>query len=164
MQGLRRAGFTLIELLVVIAIIAFLMSLVGVVAMKAREKSRISRAKSLVKRIQVSMDGYRANFREYPPISSETWPSPYSIAGVELDRHLLTDWEATAVFNKDDLDPTNDTYFIDPWQKRIKYRKVSPYRILIWSTGPDRIDQIGQDVAGKRERGGDDISNVESDY
>lgn len=82
----KTGGFTVIELLVVVAIIAFLLALVGVVAVRARQKARVSRTKAIIKRVQVALDAYKAIHREYPAgvsIHTDTWPSPYSIAGVE---------------------------------------------------------------------------------
>ncbi len=170
-------AFTLMELLVVIAIIAILFGLIGVVAYKVRAKARVAHCKALLKRIHVSMDEYHTFWRDYPSGTpgAETWPDPYDVAGVELDRRWLTDREPGARFYKEDLcsKAGHDMYFIDPWanptlatHKHIRYRKVARNRMLIWSLGPDQIDAIGADTTGKRERipEADDLSNIESDY
>ncbi|MCW8131119.1 MAG: type II secretion system protein [Planctomycetota bacterium] len=171
-----RRAYTLIEVLVVISIIALLMSLIGIVAARARAKARVSRTKSLIKRIHVAMDAYQALWRVYPagaPTHPDTWPDPYDLKGVELEKSFLTDRDPVAKFEVSDLDPTDDKYLVDAWGSRIRYRKVGPNRMLIWSLGPNKVDEIGNDTAKKRERipkddttfpGADDISHVESDY
>jgi len=168
---LRRAarrGFTLIELLVVIAIIGLLLSLIGVVAVKAREKARTTKCKDIIKRIHVAMETYKAFWSMYPSGAPDNpaiieWPMPFVYTGEELDRRFLTNRDpgSAADFKRDDYDPTDDKYFLDPWGKRIRFRKISHERILIWSTGPDGIDQIG---LNKFERAGDDISHVDVSY
>jgi len=161
-------GFTLIELLVVIAIIGLLLSLIGVVAVKARAKARSTKCKDIIKRIHVAMDTYKAFWSMYPSGAPDdptisVWPSPYVYSGEDLDRRFLTDRDPGSVadFKRDDYDPADDKYFLDPWGKRIRYRKPSHERILIWSTGPDGIDQIG---LNKFERAGDDISQVDVSF
>lgn len=174
--GHMRRAYTLIEVLIVISIIALLMSLIGVVAARARAKARVSKTKALVKRIHVAMDAYLALWHDYPagyPTYPETWPNPYDMKGVELEVSFLTDRDPVARFEVSDLDPTDNKYFIDAWGSRIRYRKVGPNRMLVWSIGPNKTDEIGNDTAKKRERipaddttfpGADDISNVETGY
>lgn len=166
-------AFTLIELLIVVSIIMLLLSLIGVVAYKVRIGARKSRCKAMMKRIDTSMEEYMVHWREYPsgaPSFPETWPDPYDKAGVELDRRFLTDRDPGAKFQKEDLCSAagHDMYFLDPWMKpgdpshkHPRYRKVTRTRYLAWSLGPDQADQIGADL---KERNGDDISNIESDY
>jgi prepilin-type N-terminal cleavage/methylation domain-containing protein len=165
-----RRGFTLIELLVVLAIIALLFALMGVVALRAREKAKVSKTKSLIKRVQLGLDQYLAVWREYPsgaPAHPETWPAPYDMKGVEFDQGFITKRDpGGTTFNPDDVDPTDTTHLLDGWGKRIRYRKIGPTRMLVWSTGPDGLDDIG-DVGKnpkKVETAGDDISNVTADY
>lgn len=179
-------GFTLIEVLVVIAIIMVLLSLLGVVAANARIKARISSTKSLVKRIHLSMDEYKAVNGEYPYGDSTSGKVPDLdpatdadfYLGVELDRTWLTDEEPGAKFNNSDYDPSDNNYFVDAWRNRIRYRKFSAERMLIWSYGRNGKDEIGigqiwdDDTEtygpgkgdGKLERQGDDISMVDVDY
>lgn len=169
-------AYTLIEVLVVVSIIALLFGLIGVVAARARAKARVSRTKSLLKQIHLGMDEYKALWKDFPsgaPAFPETWPSPYAVSGVEFDRTFLSDREPGMKFEKGDLDPTDDHYVIDSWGSRIRYRKLSPVRMLLWSIGPNKVDEIGNDAAQKRERippgdttfpNADDISNIESDY
>lgn len=162
-------GYTVTELLVVISIIALLFSLIGVVAFRARAKARVTKTKALIKRIQLGMDAYHAYWRDYPagsPTFPETWPNPYDPLGVEFEAKLLTEREPPVKFEKGDYDPKDDKYLVDAWGNRIRYRKVSTTRMLVWSIGPDGIDQIGNDTAKRRERipDADDLSHVESDY
>lgn len=161
---IRRCGFTLIELLVVVAIVMLLLALVGVVARNARAKAQLNRARALVKQIHVCLSTYEANYREFPPTASEIYPAPNYVPGVELDSTWLKDWEATYKFSKDDFDPTDTKYFIDPWRNRIRFRKSAPNRILVWSSGPNGIDEVGADAAGRRERVGDDITSSDTDF
>jgi type II secretory pathway pseudopilin PulG len=161
----RRGGFTLVELLVVVGIMMVLLSLVGVVAQNARAKARLDRARGLVKQIQMVMEQYLAHYREYPPTQSETHPAGNYVPGVELDSRWLSEWESSFKFNKDDFDPADANFFIDPWRHRIRYRKSSPDRMLIWSLGPDGVDQIGgAGNTGRKERVGDDVTNMDSEY
>lgn len=169
-------AYTLIEVLVVISIIALLFGLIGVVAARARAKARVSRTKSLIKQIHLGMDAYKALWKEFPsgaPTHPPTWPDPYDVKGVEFDRTFLSDREPGMKFEKGDLDTADDHYVVDSWGSRIRYRKVSTERMLLWSIGPNKVDEIGNDAVKKRERippgdatfpNADDISQVESDY
>ena len=177
----RTSGFTLLEILVTIAIIVFLFSLIAVVATKVRDRARLARVKSLIKRIHVSLDAYRAVYREYPsgaPLYPDTWPSPYATTGVPLDRSLVIRGLGVDDFNHDDFDQATQTFFVDPWGNQLRYRKVAPTQMLIWSYGPNGQDEIGVGQiwdsktkaytggtgGGMQERMGDDISQNEVDY
>jgi prepilin-type N-terminal cleavage/methylation domain-containing protein len=151
-------GFTLIELLVVIGIIALLMALVGIVAWKQREKSRIVRTKALIQRIHMAMDAYKAYERCYPPEAKDEWPTPYSDIGVALPSRWLTQAEAAHKFDVVDLDPADPNYFVDAWGSQIRFRKMGRETMLIWSVGPDKTDAIG---LTKNSRAGDDISHMD---
>jgi prepilin-type N-terminal cleavage/methylation domain-containing protein len=173
-----RRGFTVIELLVVVGIIAFLLALIGIIAARARMKARTSKTKALIKRVQMALDAYKTVHREYPggwgAATKDTWPDPYDIAGVEFDHRVTSQSDPGGFpFDQADMDPKDKNYLLDAWGQRIRYRKVSPGHMLVWSTGPDKIDQIGKDVGKARERGSsipvgsdvsDDLSNVEVDY
>lgn len=163
-------GYTIIEILVVISIIAFLFGIIGIVALKAREKARISKCKAIINKAKMGLDMYRTVWREYPsgtPAHPPTWPDPYDMKGVEFDHTFITQRDPGGTkFDMDEIDRTDNTKLVDPWGNRIRYRKVSPERMLIWSCGPDGVDEIG-DVAknpSRAERCGDDISNVTVDY
>ncbi len=176
-----RRGYTLIELLVVIAIIAFLLSLVGVVAWRARGYAKIANTKSLIKNIQGALEMYKQHWRQFPsgsPNFPDTWPSPYDTRGTDLEVAFLTKREGSiATFNAGEKDATG-TWFVDAWGERIRYRKVGPNTCLVWSTGPNKKDEIGVGMlwnatthtygggagGGKYQRMGDDISDVESDF
>lgn len=162
-------GFTLLEVLTVVAIFALLLSLMGVVAVRAREKARTSKCAALIKRIHVALDTYKAVWSDYPSGKPDdktvrTWPDPYDPLGVELEREFINREGCDGEFTTADFDPKDDQHFIDPWGHHIRYRKVSSDRILIWSVGPNGIDEIGQDSAGRKERAGDDLSNVNVSY
>jgi len=161
----------MIEILVVISIIAFLFGIVGMVAMKAREKARISKCKATLSKAKIGLDMYRTHWREYPagaPAHAPTWPDPYDMKGEEFDQRFITERDPGGTrFDMDEIDKTDITRLVDPWGKRLRYRKVAPERMLVWSVGPDGIDQIGDIVKNpsKTERGiGDDITSVQVDY
>lgn len=185
-KGSVARGFTLLEMLITIGIIVFLFSLMGLVAFRVREKAKMSRAKSTIKKIHVCMEGYKAIWREYPagaPLYPDTWPvgSQATIyKGVPLDRSLVmrgTGIGEEGSFTKDEFDPT-ETFFVDPWGNQLRYRKLSSDRILIWSYGPNGHDEIGIGQVwdnklkvynpgkggGELETQGDDISQVNVDY
>jgi prepilin-type N-terminal cleavage/methylation domain-containing protein len=163
-------GTTLIELLVVIAIIAILMALVGVVAWKTRDTARLTRAKALVKRIHLALDKYMTLESAYPPEASDVWPSPAPMTGVPLPAKWVTESDGASVFNKDDFDPANPDYFIDPWGGQIQYRKIGPQSMLVWSIGPDKTNDITKSVKQRPDDTvkpdgtivkSDDISNLD---
>ena len=182
-------GFTLLEMLIVIGIIVFLFTLVAVVALRMRDKARTSRTKSVIKRIHVIMDAYKAIWREYPagvvnPLYPDQWPSTNVMAtiyqGVPLDRTLVyrgTTLEEGA-FQKDDFDAATQTYFVDPWGNSLRYRKLSADRMLVWSYGPYGKDEIGIGMVwdpkakiynpgtggGEQEQQGSNISMLDVDY
>ena len=160
----------MIEILVVISIIAFLFGIIGLVAIKARDKAKLSKCKATLNTAKMGLDMYRAHWREYPsgaPAHPATWPDPYDMKGDEFDITFITERDPGGTkFDKDEIDKTDKTRIVDPWGYRIRYRKVSPERMLVWSVGPNGIDEIG-DIAknpSKAERCGDDISNVAVDY
>ena len=179
-------GFTLLEMLITIGIIVFLFSLIAMVAIRVREKARMSRVKGTIKKIHVCMEGYKAIWREYPagaPLYPDTWPTGAMATiykGVPLDTSLVmrgTGIGEEGSFTKDEFDPTG-VFFVDPWGNQIRYRKLSADRILIWSYGPNKMDEIGIGQVfdpktkayipgtggGEQESQGDDISQVNVDY
>lgn len=145
----RRSGFTLVEILITIGIMLFLFSLVSVTAVRMREKARITKTKSLIKRIALALDGYHALNRNYPatPVVGDSCPDtcPYSVVkplskagyafwgGIDLKKEFVLG-SGLEEFNMDDLDPTG-VYFVDAWGNHIKYRKIGPERCLVWSFG-----------------------------
>ena len=179
----NRGGFTVIELLVVVGIITFLLAMIGVIAIRARQKARTSRTKALLKRVQVALDAYRAVQRVYPAgfasdIDADEYPvggGNATLAGVVFDHRVITNRDPGGFnFEASDKDPASPNNLMDAWGSQIKYRKLSPTHMLVWSVGPDKVDQIGADTNKGRERGSlipttpgqtsDDISNVEVDY
>jgi prepilin-type N-terminal cleavage/methylation domain-containing protein len=145
----KTGGFTLIEMLITIGIMLFLFALVAVAAGRMREKARISKTKSLIKRIAVALEGYHALNHNYPtiPIAGDPNPDtcPYSAAtplasaglafwqGIDLKREFVLG-SSLDDFSNDDFDSTGQ-YFADAWGNRLKYRKIGPERYLVWSFG-----------------------------
>ena len=177
------SGFTLLEVLVVIAIIVFLFTLIATVATKVRDRARMSRTKALVKRIHTVLDAYRAVYREYPsggPLYPDTWPSPYVATGVVLDKSIVYRGLGLedGTFNREDFDQATGNIFVDPWGHPLRYRKVAPTQMLVWSYGMNGVDEIGPGKiwddklkaysggtgGGMQERMGDDISQNDMDY
>lgn len=59
-------------------------------------------------------------------------------------------------FTKDDFDKTDPARFVDAWGRRIRYRMTGKDMMLVWSVGPDGVDQIG---LTDETRAGDDLSS-----
>lgn len=144
----RPRGVTLLELLVVMAIIMILLSLVGIIAAKTRERAQMDRTKSLLSRIQVAMEIYIAHWRDYPSPNPDapdrSWPTGDYTPGDFLPRKWLTDRSPGASFNREDYDPNDDNFFVDSWGTRILYRKAGPDKILLWSAGKNKVFEIGR--------------------
>jgi prepilin-type N-terminal cleavage/methylation domain-containing protein len=66
-MSLRQRGFTLIELLVVVAIIFILVALLAAGLGKARESAKSKASRALIGRLQVALENYHSEFRDYPP-------------------------------------------------------------------------------------------------
>lgn len=66
-MSFRRRAFTLIELLVVLAIIFILVALLAAGLGKARESAKSKASRALVGRLQVALENYHSEFRDYPP-------------------------------------------------------------------------------------------------
>lgn len=66
-MSLRQRAFTLVELLVVVAIIFILVALLAAGLGKARESAKSKASRALVGRLQVALENYHSEFRDYPP-------------------------------------------------------------------------------------------------
>lgn len=158
-------GMTLLEILVVVSIIALLLALMGVVATNAVKVAKIRRTQALIARVDAGLTAFYGNHHsQYPPETSDTWPVAYDPKGVEFDRTLLAEHEAEAKLKVEDYDTADTRFLLDAWGRRLRYRKVGPGRMLVWSLGPDGIDQIGADAAGRKENAGDDITGASSGF
>lgn len=156
---LGRRGYTLLEILVVVAIITTLLSLMGVVAATVIKGSKIKKTQATVERASAAMAYfYSTHSNQYPPETSDTWPAVYVPTGVEFDRLLMPDQNVSA-WQPSDLDPTDSRFVLDAWGHRLRYRKTGPSRMLVWSCGPDGIDQTGADT-GRKEQAGDDVTSA----
>jgi len=108
----QAAAFTLMEMLVVMAVIGILMGLLFPALMGARERAKLTRARSEIQTVQEAWLAYWATYTNFPAKSIEMNPqnvailagtdtaaNPYGIAFMEFDqRHL-------------------DYGFFDPWGK-----------------------------------------------
>ncbi|GMV83028.1 MAG: hypothetical protein AMXMBFR7_42120 [Planctomycetota bacterium] len=156
----RAPGVTLIELLVVLALILMLLGLVGVQVWKARERARADRTLALTKSVSAALEAYNSIHRDYPtgdPAQPPTWPSPYDTRGVEF----RTDWldEEPSGLPPDSIDKANPVFLKDGWGRRIRYRKTSSTEFLVWSVGPDGVDDLG---AAARAPRGDDLCHLDT--
>jgi len=157
----RVSAFTLVEMLVVLAIISVLLSLVIGVGIHIKNWARKVNTQALTSRLSTALEEYRSQNRDYPPISSETWPQPSPLPGVELDLR----WIAGCSGWKDFVpDPSDRNRICDVWGHRIRYRKLAPERILVWSLGPDGVDQTGLDPKSREEYDGNDDINQRTKY
>lgn len=163
----RSRGLTLIELLIVISIIALLLSLMGVAAAMAINGAKIKRTEGLLARINGALAAHHAKYKNYPtddPACPDTWPSPYDPAGVAFDTRWLEAHPEILQIGLEDRDPSAKQFVLDAWGQRLRYRKLSPSRVLVWSSGPDGVDQIGADLTGRRENAGDDLSSNQAGF
>lgn len=163
----RSRGLTLIELLIVISIIALLLSLLGVVAAIAVKGAKIKRTEALLTRIHGTLAAHHAKYKNYPtddPTCPGTWPSPYHPAGVAFDSRWLEEHQELMQIGLESRDPSAKQFILDAWGQRLRYRKLSPSRVLVWSSGPDGVDQIGADLTGRKENAGDDLSSNQADF
>lgn len=155
-------GFTLIEILVVLAILAILIGLVATGVIFGVGYARTSHTHGLVAKINTALSIYHSKFDRFPsgaPSYPEYWPDPYDKQGVELDAGFLKELaDQAGTFTSEDFDPKDPTRFVDAWGRRIRYRYKGKEEKLIWSVGPDGVDQIGLTDA---DRASDDISSVD---
>lgn len=63
----RTAGFSMMELLVVILLIAFMMAFLAMVFVNNIANAKIKAAKTLIHKLDVALNMYYQDFREYPP-------------------------------------------------------------------------------------------------
>lgn len=155
-------GFTLIEILVVLAILAILIGLVATGVVYGVGLARKSHTAGLVQRINSALSLYHSThdrFPSGPPSYPKNWPEPYDNKGVELDAGFLKELpDQAGAFNSEDFDPKDPARFVDSWGRRIRYRYKGGEEKLVWSVGPDGVDQIG---LSDDKRAGDDITSVE---
>lgn len=91
--SLRRRAFTLIELLVVLAIIFILVALLAAGLGKARESAKSKASRALIGRVQMALENYFSEFRDYPPDGyDQERPAPPTVNsdGIEVGVPLAT--------------------------------------------------------------------------
>ena len=182
-------GFTLIELLIVLAILVLLASLVAPKLLGSREKANVDAAKTQIGMFKTTLEIYSLHMSGYPsseqglkalierPSSNSRGGDPLAVddefgadedlanLGVEDTGEELEEegdggnssWQGPYI--KSDKVPN------DPWGSAYRYEFPGNNNKAgepdIWSLGPDRKDNTGDDIAswsGKRNTGagGDD--------
>ena len=63
----RPRGFTIIELLIVVSIIAFLIAALFAGLMRLRERTAISKTRTLLEKVRSGLETYKLHFQVYPP-------------------------------------------------------------------------------------------------
>ena len=154
-------GFTLIELLVVISIISVLATLGLLVGPMAMKQARITKARTEIGNLALSVGAYKSDYGVYPDdTSAETVmnaltgykSSPDTMEDLSKD----PDWHGPYIQTKQNQHENGmkNKALLDPWHKPYQFNLRKPVHNMggvdIWSSGPDGKDEKG---------GGDDISN-----
>lgn len=138
-----RRGFTLVEMLAVMAMIMALAGIIIVVARGAAQKAERVRAKAEVLRLKKAFEDDRLERGIF-------WGGPgekdqnVSDAKSDIERYLDSDAKV----------------YTDPWGTPYKYWRISDYNAIVYSYGPDAINQTSGGVAGA---GNDDIRSDRSE-
>jgi general secretion pathway protein G len=129
-------GFTLIEIMVVVIIIGTIAGLVGVKVFDRLEEARIRASFAQMSSIKSALDLFKLDNGFYPLTQQglEALVMPPNVG------QAAGGFRTGGYLNSDDVP-------VDPWQ--------SPYGYLsdgmiyqIWSFGPDKRDQTGDEIAG----------------
>jgi prepilin-type N-terminal cleavage/methylation domain-containing protein len=83
MRHLKKGGFTLIELLIVVAIIAILAAIAVPNFIEAQIRAKISRVKSDMRAMSVTMESYRVDNNTYVPGTDKSNGGPYRFPGTD---------------------------------------------------------------------------------
>jgi general secretion pathway protein G len=128
-HGLR-GGFTLLEIMVVVIIIGTIAGLVGVKVLARLEEARINAAKAQMSSIKSSLDLFKMDNGFYPP----TQPGLNALVGGG------SQFGSKGYLNSDIVP-------MDPWQSPYQYVSDGS-AFTLWSNGPDRMPQTGDDIPG----------------
>jgi prepilin-type N-terminal cleavage/methylation domain-containing protein len=95
----RKGGFTLVELMAVIAIIAILAAIVVGIIVYAARKAAIANTRSLIDRLSLAINMYRADWGDYPPDGRHsTWGNDCSFCDAYQIHNLSTPAETLWFF------------------------------------------------------------------
>jgi general secretion pathway protein G len=142
----NRAGFTLIELLAVIAIIAILAGIVLGIAGAATKKAALARVESSLKRMQMGLEDYKAEYGVFPQ-TDETDKLIDMIYTEPRDDGKRVFVE----FLEGELSGIQSNEWIDTWGSSFRYDAIDPNRnnpdgYDLWSLGPDALEGTDDDL------------------
>lgn len=156
----RNGGFTLIEILAVLSLMAILVVVVVGAGQLAKDKATKGRAESAIKRVQMGLEDFRAEFGEYP-VTDETYEMvnivyAEAIEFPENEERIFVEFqEGELVENPDDArninlwrDPWGTEYlYLHPDHKDVDEDDVhNPDSYDLSSAGPDRKHGTDDDI------------------